>query len=43
MHSTEHISFIIACSLVAGQTTCPQSCSLATILVLSPIYTAVTW
>jgi hypothetical protein len=31
------------CSLVAGETTCPQSCSLATGVVLSPVYTAVTW
>jgi hypothetical protein len=32
-----------ACSLVAGETTYPQSCSLATALVLLPAYTAVTW
>jgi hypothetical protein len=41
MDHTENVSFIIACSLVAGET-CPQSCSLATALVLSPVYTAVT-
>jgi hypothetical protein len=38
---TENISSIIACSLVAGET-CPQSCSLAKSVVLSPVYTAVT-
>jgi hypothetical protein len=31
------------CSLVAGETTCPQSCSLATAIELSSVYTAVTW
>jgi hypothetical protein len=36
-------SSIIACSLVAGEPTCPQSCPLATAVVLSPVYTAVTW
>jgi hypothetical protein len=40
---TEDSSSIIACSLVAGETTCPESCSLATAVVLSPVYTAVTW
>jgi hypothetical protein len=40
---TEKFSSIITCSLVSGETTCPQSCSLATAVVLSPIYTAVTW
>jgi hypothetical protein len=40
---TENVFSIIACSLVAGKTTCPQSCSLATAVVLSPVYTAVTW
>jgi hypothetical protein len=30
-------------SLVAGEKTCPQSCCLATTVVLSPVYTAVTW
>jgi hypothetical protein len=40
---TENVSFIIACFLVAGETTCPQSCSLATAVVLPPVYTAVTW
>jgi hypothetical protein len=39
---TENVSSIIARSLVAGET-CPQSCSLATAVVLSPVYTAVTW
>jgi hypothetical protein len=38
----ENVSSIIACSLVDGET-CPQSCSLATAVVLSPVYTAVTW
>jgi hypothetical protein len=42
-HSTENVSSIIACSLVAGATTCPQRCSLATAVVLSPVYIAVTW
>jgi hypothetical protein len=40
---TENVSSIIACSLVAGEATCPQSCSLATAVILSSIYTAVTW
>jgi hypothetical protein len=40
---TENVSSIIACSLVAGETTCPQSCSIAMAIVLSPVYTAVTW
>jgi hypothetical protein len=40
---TENLSSIIACSLVAGETTCSQSCSLATAVVLSPVYTAVAW
>jgi hypothetical protein len=39
---TENASSIIACFLVSGET-CPQSCSLATSVVLSPVYTAVTW
>jgi hypothetical protein len=38
----ENASSIIACSVVAGET-CPQSCSLAMTVVLSPVYTAVTW
>jgi hypothetical protein len=38
----EDVSSIIACSLVAGETTCPQSCSLAPAVVLSPVYSAVT-
>jgi hypothetical protein len=40
--SSSSSSFIITCSFVAGETTCSQSCSLATAVVLSPIYTAVT-
>jgi hypothetical protein len=40
---TENVSSIIACSVVAGETTCLQSCSLATAVILSPVYTAVTW
>jgi hypothetical protein len=39
--STENVFFIIACSLVAGETMCPQSCSLVTAAVLSPVYTAI--
>jgi hypothetical protein len=39
---TENVSSIIAYSLVAVET-CPQSCSLATAVVLSPVYIAVTW
>jgi hypothetical protein len=35
--------FIIACSLVYGETTCAQSCSLATAVVVSPVYRAVAW
>jgi hypothetical protein len=30
------------CSLIAGET-CPKGCSLAMAVVLSPVYTAVTW
>jgi hypothetical protein len=37
----ENISSIVACSLFAGET-CPQSFSLATAVVLSSVYTAVT-
>jgi hypothetical protein len=40
---TENASPIIACSLVAGETTFPQSCSQATVVVRSSIYTALTW
>jgi hypothetical protein len=40
---TENTASIIACSLVAGETKYPQSCSLATAVVLSPVYTAGTW
>jgi hypothetical protein len=39
-HRTENVSSIIACSLIAWQTTCPQSCSLATAVVLSHVYLA---
>jgi hypothetical protein len=39
---TENVSSIIACSLISGET-CPQTCSLATAVVLSPVYAAVTW
>jgi hypothetical protein len=35
--------WIIVCFLVTGDTTCQQNCSLATAVVLSPVYTAVTW
>jgi hypothetical protein len=41
-HRTENTASIIACSLVSRET-CPESCSLATAVVLSPVYTAVTW
>jgi hypothetical protein len=34
---------IITCSLVSGETMCSQSCSLATAVVMSPVYTGVTW
>jgi hypothetical protein len=34
---------MINCFLVVGETTCPQSYSLATAVVLSPLYTAATW
>jgi hypothetical protein len=33
---------IIKCSVVAGEISCPQSCSLVIDVVLSPVYTAVT-
>jgi hypothetical protein len=39
----ENVTSVIACSVVAGETTCPQSCSLTMALVLSPVYVAVTW
>jgi hypothetical protein len=42
MDYTENISSIIMCSLVAEEM-CPQSCSLAMVVVLSPVYTAVNW
>jgi hypothetical protein len=35
-------SSIVACSVVAGKITFPHSCSLATAVVLSPVYTTVT-
>jgi hypothetical protein len=35
-------SSIISCSLLAGETLSSQRCSLATILVPSPVYTAIT-
>jgi hypothetical protein len=38
----ENVSSIIACSLVSGET-CPRSCFPATAVILSPVYTAVTW
>jgi hypothetical protein len=41
--SPEKISSIFACSLVARETTCPQSCSLVTAVVLSRVYTALSW
>jgi hypothetical protein len=40
---TENASSIIACPLVAGETTSPQSCFLATTVLLQPVYIAVTW
>jgi hypothetical protein len=43
MDHTENVSSIIACFLVARETTRPQGCSLATAFVLLPEYTAVTW
>jgi hypothetical protein len=39
----ENVSSIIASSLVAGEATCPQGCSLAMALVQWPVYKAVTW
>jgi hypothetical protein len=43
MVRTENVSSIIACSLIAGETTSPQSSSPATAVILSPVYVAVTW
>jgi hypothetical protein len=43
MESTENLFSIIANFVIGGETTCPQSCSLAMDIVLSPVYTAVTW
>jgi hypothetical protein len=40
---TENVSGIVACSLFAGETTCPESHSITVTVVLSPVYTAVTW
>jgi hypothetical protein len=39
---TENVFSIIACSHVDREA-CPQSCSLATAVVLSPVYAVVTW
>jgi hypothetical protein len=36
MDQTKNISSIV-CSLIAGETVCPQSCSLAMAIVLSPV------
>jgi hypothetical protein len=41
--STENVSSNIERTLVAKGKTCPQSCSLTTDILLSPVYTAVTW
>jgi hypothetical protein len=43
MDGTGNASSIIACSLIAWELTCPQSCSLAKAILLSPVYTAVGW
>jgi hypothetical protein len=40
---TENVSSIIEYSLVAGEATCPQSCSVTMAVVLSLIYIVVTW
>jgi hypothetical protein len=40
---TGNVTYISACSLVAGETTCPQSCFLATAVVMPPLYTTVAW
>jgi hypothetical protein len=40
--TAQKTSSFIACSLISGETS-PQSCSLATAIVLSTVYTAVTW
>jgi hypothetical protein len=42
-YRTENTASIIAYSLVAKETPYPQSCSLATAVVLSLVYAAVTW
>jgi hypothetical protein len=34
---------LLLCSLVAGDTACPQNCSPVTAGISSPVYTAVTW
>jgi hypothetical protein len=39
----KRLSSITLCSLVALDTKCPQSCSLATVFVLSRVYATVTW
>jgi hypothetical protein len=40
---TENVFSIIACSFIAEVTARPQSCSQVTTVVLSPVYTVVTW
>jgi hypothetical protein len=34
---------IVACSVIAGETACLQSCFLTIAVVLLPVYTAVNW
>jgi hypothetical protein len=41
--TAQKVSSIIACSVVAWEATYPQSCSLATVVLLLPVYTVVTW
>jgi hypothetical protein len=43
MDLTENVSSITACLLFAGETTCLQSCSIATDVILSSICTAANW
>lgn len=43
MDCTVKISSTNAYSLLAKETTCPQSCLLAAAVVLSPVCTALTW
>jgi hypothetical protein len=40
---TENVPSIIACSPVAGKTTCPQSYNPARVVILSPVYITVAW